>query len=247
MIKGVAVTGLGSRTSRRVFREDVKEYLLDAILQGHLRPGDRIVETRIAQELGVSQGPVREALRDLEMFGFVVSEPFRGTRVRKTTSAELIEIYPIRAALEGVGAREAARHRDQVLLDTLNDLLEAMRAAAVADDRKAHVNADIEFHRTILQASGNRLLYQMWEAARLSSSSYVSISLVRRSLMELADRHIPIIDALRAGDPIAAESEMRKHIEELATWITSEEPTNDTAGNDGEPLPMPLDWNQRDP
>src|SRR5687768_8483139 len=117
MMKDVAVAGVGSRTSRRVFREDVKEYLLDAILHGQLQPGDRIVETRVAHELGVSQGPVREALRDLEMFGFVVSEPFRGTRVRKTTSAELIEIYPIRAALEGVGAREAARRIDPTLLN----------------------------------------------------------------------------------------------------------------------------------
>jgi DNA-binding GntR family transcriptional regulator len=238
-MKDAAVAGIGSRTSRRVFREDVKEYLLDAILHGQLRPGDRIVETRVAQELGVSQGPVREALRDLEMFGFVVSEPFRGTKVRKTTSAELIEIYPIRAALEGVGAREAARHIDQGLLDTLNDYLEAMRDAARADDRKAHVTADIEFHRTILQASGNRLLYQMWEATRLSSSSYVSISLVRRSLMELADRHIPIIDALRAGDPLAAETEMRRHIEELATWITTETPAADMAGDGRGPATSP--------
>jgi len=216
------VTGVGNRTSRRVFREDVKEYLLDAILHGRLQPGDRIIETRVAQELGVSQGPVREALRDLELFGFVVSEPFRGSRVRKTTSAELIEIYPIRAALEGVGAREAARRIDQPTLDTLNDYLEAMRAAARADDRKAHVTADIELHRTILQASGNRLLYQMWESTRMSSSSYVSISLVKRSLMELADRHLPIIAALAAGDPVGAEAEMRRHIEELAMWISTE-------------------------
>jgi DNA-binding GntR family transcriptional regulator len=175
------------------------------------------------------------------MFGFVVSEPFRGTRVRKTTSAELIEIYPIRAALEGVGAREAARRIDQALLDTLNAYLEAMRAAAKADDRKAHVTADIEFHRTILQASGNRLLYQMWESTRLSSSSYVSISLVRRSLMELANRHVPIIDALRAGDPLAAEAEMRRHIEELATWITSETPTSELAGDSRGSPTMPRD------
>ncbi len=235
MLKGSAVTGIGNRTSRRVFREDVKEYLLDAILHGRLQPGDRIIETRVAQELGVSQGPVREALRDLEMFGFVVSEPFRGSRVRQTTSAELIEIYPIRAALEGVGAREAARRIDQVTIDTLNQYVEEMRDAARADDRKAHVTADIALHRTILQASGNRLLYQMWEATRMSSSSYVSISLVKRTLMELADRHLPIIAALEKGDPIAAEAEMRRHIEDLALWISSENAAADRTG-DAAPL-----------
>ena len=213
-----------NRASRRVFREDVKDYLLDAILHGRLRPGDRIVETRVAQELGLSQGPVREALRDLEMFGCVVSEPFRGTRVSTTTSSELVEIYPIRAALEGVGAREASRRIEPLELTALEELLDVMRQAARDDDRKAHVDADIEFHRTILKASGNRLLFQMWESTRLSSSSYLSISLVPKSLMELADRHLPILDALRAADPAAAESAMRQHIEDLAVLIVSGTP-----------------------
>ncbi|MFN3337079.1 MAG: GntR family transcriptional regulator, partial [Thermomicrobium sp.] len=93
---------------RRVLREEIKEYLIDAILRRRLAPGDRIIETRIAQELGVSQTPVREALRDLELLGFVTSEPFRGTRVRAFTHEELVQIYPIRAAIEGVAARAAA-------------------------------------------------------------------------------------------------------------------------------------------
>jgi DNA-binding GntR family transcriptional regulator len=73
---------------RRVLREEIKEYLIDAILRGRLRPGDRIIEMRIAQDLGVSQTPVREALRDLELLGFVTSAPFRGTRVRAFTHDE---------------------------------------------------------------------------------------------------------------------------------------------------------------
>ena len=85
---------------RRVFREEIREQLIEDILSGKLAPGARIVETRIAQQFGVSQGPVREALRDLELFGFVVSSPFRGTQVRKFSTEELLEIYPIRAALE---------------------------------------------------------------------------------------------------------------------------------------------------
>src|SRR5258707_12899843 len=95
--------GLKTRPiARRVFREDVKEYLIRAILSGQLKPDERIVETRLAQELGISQGPVREALRDLDLFGFVVSEPFRGARVRQFSPEDIIGIYPIRAAVEGV-------------------------------------------------------------------------------------------------------------------------------------------------
>src|SRR5687767_9053059 len=97
-----------SAVMRTVLREQVKELLLERILAGDYRPGDRLVETRIAQELGTSQAPVREALRDLELLRFVESEPFRGARVREISPAELAEIYPVRAALEEVAAREAA-------------------------------------------------------------------------------------------------------------------------------------------
>jgi len=212
----------GSRKGRRVFREDVKDFLLDAILSGELKPGDRIVETHIAQRIGVSQGPVREALRDLELFGFVESEPFRGTRVRQTTIDDLVEVYPVRAALEGVAAREAAK---RITADTLGDLescLHAMRDAAEAGDRKTHIESDVQFHRIVVEASGNRMLLNMWQSSRLSGSTTVTVALAHRSLMELADRHIPIITALREREPDAAEAAMRGHIEELGRWIVEE-------------------------
>ena len=72
---------------------------------GELQPGERLVETRIAQELGTSQAPVREALRDLELLRLVESEPFRGSRVRAFGEDELIEVYPVRASLEELAAR----------------------------------------------------------------------------------------------------------------------------------------------
>ncbi|MDQ3653963.1 MAG: GntR family transcriptional regulator [Chloroflexota bacterium] len=213
----------GNRTGRRVFREDVKEFLLDAILGGDLKPGDRIVETRVAQQVGVSQGPVREALRDLELFGFVVSEPFRGTRVREITPADLIEVYPIRAALEGVAARVAARHMDGGAIRHLESCLGIMRQAAISNNRKSHIEADIQFHRFIILKSGNRMLLQMWESTRLSSSTIVTVALSHRTLLELADRHVDIIDALAHQDPELAETVMRSHIEELATWIADDQ------------------------
>src|SRR5262249_9015402 len=74
------------RPGRRVFREEIREQLIDDIISGRLAPGTRITETRLAQQFGVSQAPVREALRDLELFGFVVSSPFRGTQVRKIST-----------------------------------------------------------------------------------------------------------------------------------------------------------------
>ena len=124
------MTDIPSRSKpvgRRVFREGIREQLIDDILSGRLPPGARIVETKLAQQLGVSQGPVREALRDLELFGFVVSSPFRGTQVRKISTDDLLEIYPVRAALEAVAAREAATRIDEATLTRVVRAVEAAR------------------------------------------------------------------------------------------------------------------------
>src|SRR4051794_41901416 len=91
-----------------MLRDQIKDAIVERILDGVYGPGERIVEIRVAQEFGVSQAPVREALRELELLRLVVSEPFRGARVREVTAEELAEIYPVRAALEEVAARGAA-------------------------------------------------------------------------------------------------------------------------------------------
>src|SRR4051794_36318495 len=126
------------RMVRRVLREEIREQLIDDILSGRLAPRTRIVETRLAQELGGSRAPVREARRDLELFGFVVSSPSRGTQVREISPEDLLEIYPVRAALEGVAARAAATRIDEATLTQLEDLIGAMRDAATRNDHRAH-------------------------------------------------------------------------------------------------------------
>jgi DNA-binding GntR family transcriptional regulator len=207
---------------RRVFREEIREQLIEDILNGRLAPGARIVETRIAQQFGVSQGPVREALRDLELFGFVISSPFRGTQVRKISTEDLLEIYPIRAALEGVAARAAAGRIDDATLKHLQDLIEVMREAAVGGDHRTAVDADQAFHHAIVKASGNRMLEHVWQTMRLSITTCVTHSLTHRSLHEIAERHVNVLEALRARDAQGAEAAIRRHIEEPGEWILSE-------------------------
>jgi DNA-binding GntR family transcriptional regulator len=204
---------------RRVFREEIREKLIEDILGGRLAPGSRIVETRIAQQFGVSQGPVREALRDLELFGFVVSSPFRGTQVRKISTDDLLEIYPIRAALEAVAARSAALLIDDATLAQLEEALGTMRDAAARDDAHAQANADAAFHYLIIKAAGNRMLEHVWQTMRLSITTCVTHAVTHRSLHEIAERHTVVLDALRAHDPERAEIAIRRHIEEPGEWI----------------------------
>jgi DNA-binding GntR family transcriptional regulator len=207
---------------RRVFREEIRERLIEDILGGRLAPGARLVETRLAQQFGVSQGPVREALRDLELFGFVVSTSFRGTQVRQISTQDLLEIYPIRAALEGVAAYAAASRIDDATLAQLADLIDVMREAASNDDHRTVVDTDRAFHAAIVKASGNRMLDHVWQMLRLSITTCVTHSVTHRSLHVIAERHVLLLDALRARDPERAEAAMRRHIEEASEWIRSE-------------------------
>jgi DNA-binding GntR family transcriptional regulator len=206
---------------RRVFREEIREQLIEDILNGRLAPGARIVETKIAQQFGVSQGPVREALRDLELFGFVVSSPFRGTQVRRISTEELLEIYPIRAAFEGVAARAAAVRIDRPTLEHLEELIGTMREAAARDDHRGEADADHSFHHAIVKASGNRMLEHVWQTMRLSITTCLTHSITHRSLHEIAERHVAVLEALRSGDPDRAEAAVRRHIEEPGEWIRS--------------------------
>lgn len=212
--------GSGRRViERRVLREDIRDELIERILSGHLAPGDRIVETRVAQQFGVSQAPVREALRDLELFGFIVTSPFRGAIVRQISVEELVQIYPIRAVLEGLAAHDAATRIDDAGLKRLEAILVRLRKAAARGDRRAAVDADFAFHLAIVEASGNWLLRQFWERMRLATTTFLTVSKAEHSLGEIADRHTPVLDALRARDPLAAEQAMRRHIEEPGHWL----------------------------
>jgi DNA-binding GntR family transcriptional regulator len=204
-----------SGISRTVLREQVKDLLLQRIASGELRPGDRIVETRVAAELGTSQAPVREALRDLELLRLVESEPFKGARVRGFGNAELVEVYPVRAALEELAAKEATR-RLAGDVSALEAEVEAMREAARRGDTNALVRHDIAFHRLVVESAGNPILEQCWKS--LGVEGPITITLYGTSVEpeEAAELHAPLLDAIRSGKPGAAGRAARRHVEAFA-------------------------------
>ena len=198
--------------SRTVLREQVKDVLLQRIVSGELQPGDRLVETRIAQELGTSQAPVREALRDLELLRLVESEPFRGSRVRVIDEEEMIDAFPVRAALEELAARLAAEKLEGDV-SALEVELEAMRDAVKRGDTNALAQHDIAFHQLIVEAAGNPVLEQCWKSLGVESPITVSLYGVTMDPEQAADRHLTLIDAIRSWSPSAAGREARKHVE----------------------------------
>lgn len=214
---------------RRVLREQIKAYLSNAILRGEFKPGERIVETRIAQKLGVSQAPVREAMRDLEVLGFLKSEPFRGASVRQLTIEELTEIYPVRAALEGVAARQAVERITEEHFAQLEELLDKMRDASRQTDERSHTEYDVAFHRIIVEASGNQALIHIWDTLQLSTWTAITAIRSGHNLIELAERHRVVLEALRTRDPLRAEQALRNHIEELGDWVRDQAGRNAAA------------------
>jgi len=204
--------------NRAVLSDQVKEILLKRILDGEYSPGDRLVEMHIAQEFEISQAPVREALRELEALGFVESESYRGTRVRAVTKSELTEIYPVRAALEEVAARAAAVHLAGNV-EALEAELEAMHAAAEKGDLYEEVQHDVEFHRLIVEASGNRVLQDMWRSLRIEARTLISVLKAHIGGYELAEMHRPVLEALAEGDAEKAGLLLRNHVEYFGELI----------------------------
>jgi DNA-binding GntR family transcriptional regulator len=191
--------------------EQIKDLLLGRIVDGCYRPGLRLVETRIARELGVSQGPVREALRELAGMGLVGFEANRGCRVRAVDQHEIDEVSLVRAALEETAARLAAARQADVAL--LAAHVDGMAAAAAQGDPRRWIGHAVRFHRGIVVAAANRVLLATWESLAIEARTAQLVLTAGFDLAAGADEHRRILDALAAGDARLAAQLSRDHEE----------------------------------
>lgn len=192
--------------------DQIKDRLLTLIMEGGLAPGERIVETQIARDLGISQGPVREALRDLAALGLVELQPYRGARVRQPTREEHLEAMRVRTELEVLAAREAAGRLSDEAVAKMRRLTAEMGAAARAGDVHGHAIKNTEFHATAVRASGNRTLERVWMMLQPFAQTYLTVTVSGLAPAErYVDLHTPILEALRSGDPDLAEAAIREH------------------------------------
>jgi DNA-binding GntR family transcriptional regulator len=213
-----------AQVTRSPLSDQIKDRLLQQILAGEYPPGSRIVETRIARELGTSQAPVREAIRDLEGLGVLEISAFRGARVRHPTKAELLEAYGIRAELESLGARLAVPHISDGDFDELEGYVMEMQRAADAGDPHAEAVADVAFHARVIEISGNNTLQRVWTYLEPLSRTYISLVSPGVNVRHAADLHIPILAALRDHDPDLATTAYHLHFDSAGdrfreTWI----------------------------
>lgn len=202
--------------TREVLSEGVKDRILTWILEGELEPGARIVETRVARELGVSQAPVREALRDLALLGFVEMRPHKGARVLNPTLEELTQAIEVRAELEALGARLAAVRRTEQCLTDLEGLADAVNEAADRGDAHDQALNNTRFHARIIAAAHNPTLLRQWSMLEPFSRMYAAAAIPGVDLRWLSRKHQPILAAIRNQAPELAADLSREHaVEEV--------------------------------
>jgi len=218
--------------SRSVLSDQIKDRLLEAILDGKYPPGSRIVETRVAREYGTSQAPVREALRDLEALGVVEITAFRGARVRRPTRTELLDAFVVRSELESLAARLAAPRMTEADFDELGGYVDEMRRAARAGDVLAEAVADTTFHGRIMDIAGNATLKRVWSQLEPFSRTYITVTVAGADRQGIADLHPPVLAALRRRDPDAAGDAVCRHFADAADMLAS-------LWTDAEPIRQP--------
>jgi DNA-binding GntR family transcriptional regulator len=199
---------------RSLLAEQIREHLLDGILSGRYPPGSRIVETRVAREVGTSQAPVREALRGLEGIGVVELLPFRGARVRRPTRAEILEAYVVRSAVESLAARLAVPRMTEADLAELEACGAAMEAGARARDSHGVAEADARFHGRIVELAGNRTLERTWRSLEPFPRTYLTMLAPGADLMWSAQLHGPILAALALRDAAGVAAALEEHFRE---------------------------------
>jgi DNA-binding GntR family transcriptional regulator len=202
------LAAIGQGAVSYVSKTDMVAALIrELIITGELTAGQQLRQRDLAQRFGVSQTPVREAMRRLESEGLVIGDTHRGFTVVMPDDGPVEENFQIRAALESLGASLAARKIDEAGLAELERLNERMRALADDDPRYAELNR--EFHFTLYQYSRSPLLMSLM---RLLWASLHGGPRVLRTHAESARQHDAILDALHAGDADAASVLTYQHI-----------------------------------
>jgi DNA-binding GntR family transcriptional regulator len=203
---------------QRNLAEQVADVIVDGIASGALGPGQRLVETDLAQQLQVSRVPLRESMKMLEAQGILESAPHRGAHVVDFDDAKIDHICEARVALEKIALRDAINvyRKDPERVARLDQVVAAMERAADALDWTAVSKADLAFHREICQASGNDVIITLWET--LARHVLIVFGREIRSEQDAAGmgpQHRRVRDMLLSADLPALEAEIERHITRL--------------------------------
>jgi DNA-binding GntR family transcriptional regulator len=192
------------------------EAIRASILDGRFAPGERLLEMQLAQSLGISRGPLREALNLLEKDGIIHSIPRRGKFVQTFDMRTIDEVYSLRRVLEPFAVRLAIEDARDETMKRLPPAYQVMRKAVDADDARLFARLDIAFHRRIVELASHSLLARAW-LENIDGKLQIILNvttMTHRPLSDALRSHVTIMTAVEAGDAAGAEAVMRAHIDE---------------------------------
>ena len=207
-------TFVSLQANEQTLTERVTATLRDAIIAGTLAPGSKLSEPKLAEQYQTSRGPIREAIRRLEIMQLVQHVPYEGVRVINLSREHMIELYHLREALEGKAAALATKHIHPKALESLKELLAVHKTHQKNTGKYMQANSDYDFHYQVIVASGNQFLIQ-----QLTEKIYHLVRMYRKQFSLMSSRsevalreHEHIFFAIEAGDAELSEILMRRHV-----------------------------------
>ncbi len=209
-------------------RDVVFENLREAIVEVKLSPGQRLMEFQLADQLGVSRTPVREAIRKLELEGLVIMLPRKGAYVANMSLKDVIDVLEIRASLEGLAAYLAAERMTDEDILKLEKIAEDFDQGKENEDLETLLKKDVEFHECIFKATNNKRLHQLinslWEQVYRFRVSYISDY---ESTVNITKEHKLILEAIKSGDSELAKKYAKEHIEKAEQFMMEKSVSKD--------------------
>lgn len=203
--------GARSPLGGELLSTSVKKLLLDRIMNGYYKPGERIIELQVSKELGTSQSPVREALRDLAAIGIVTIHSRRGARVRLPTGKELADISLVRSEIDALAATLASPLVDDEVVGRLREAYAQLERHLADGNHVALTQADAEFHRLIATTSANQAIRHVFDQLEPFARTFITLTLPRANIKSIIAEHKLILDALEQRDGTLAAQRARQH------------------------------------
>jgi len=191
-------------------RQRVMSDIRNAIIQGHLKPGDKLRELDISKQMAISRGPIREALRDLEAMGLVVSSPYRETTVADVSKGEVVDLLiPIRLQLEIYALKQKQLKWDAGMFQALQDIVDSMKEAAANEDLASLVEADIRFHENVVSSEDSPYTQQIWSGiVNRLRLHFIKNTKLFVDLTRVPAEHEELLQALKQNKPFEQVKEL---------------------------------------
>lgn len=210
------------------YSNQVCHYIQNKILSGEYYDGYRLVETKIAKDFGISQSPVREALRELEVMGLVEAKPYSGCYVRAIDEQGLQQIFDLRSLLECFAASAGICNLSEEDISHMESVLKQMEDAAMEQNKADLVEYDVEFHSVVISAADNPILERVWKLVGATQWTALTIN-SHADLRYFPESHKVLLEHAKAHDPAGYQKELANHFKYAAETIVTKALRKNTA------------------